>query len=179
MRGLVEDGAVVATVVFSERQRKMLADELRAQHQSDSPFASIQSAAMSVRIDRDLHVHGVLRCAAPSACEAVAAAIDDMRRQEARSDTALAVGLTPVLTGLRIQAREGAVHLRLQMPTARVLELVSRLLMLRKLVQNDDVVSNPAVSSSATATSPDPGGSPAERRPAQPAERRPAQPAEE
>ncbi|HZO13719.1 MAG TPA: hypothetical protein VFB62_10680 [Polyangiaceae bacterium] len=135
LRKLVEPGLLVATVVLNEEQRKSLADELRAQQMSDSPFSSLTSGAMSVALGERLRMHVVLRCTSAEACTGVARLIDSARRDEMATFSARAVGLAAVLEQAAVSADGDAVHLKADIGVDEAIEVVRRALLLRRLSQ--------------------------------------------
>jgi hypothetical protein len=164
LRSLVVPGEITATVVLSGEQRRALADELRAQEQPDSPFSALSAGALSVQVGQRLEAHAVLRCDRADACAAVAAHIDSALREEARSLSARAVGLTEVLDQLTIRTDGQAVHLRLGVGLEQAVALVRRVMTLRQLAEQvEHSPDEPAAPDPPDPGPPDPQAAPADR----------------
>ncbi|HHH29162.1 MAG TPA: hypothetical protein ENK57_12565 [Polyangiaceae bacterium] len=135
LRERLEGDVVVATAVLSAEQRATLRQELRMQNMADSPFRSVSAAGLGARVGRDLSLHAVLVCDDATAAQSVAAVIDEARRGEAETPAAVVSGLNSVLGRLVVGSTGNVVQLRLRLPVDDALQLVQRLLALRRLAQ--------------------------------------------
>ncbi len=153
LREQVAPGVVLVTMVFSDEQRRVLADELRAQGIAESPFRALAAAALGVRLDATaLRLHAVLRCDPGPACGDIARIIGEQRDEEAARPAAVALGLSAVLRAMRIAPRGDAVHVELELPLEVALTLLERLAALRQLGRE---LPQPPASSSAPVVQPD------------------------
>jgi hypothetical protein len=135
LRDALEGDVVKATAVLSIEQRKMLREELVAQRTPDSPFVAVRAGGLAIGLTRELALHAILQCDDAPACAAVAALVDDARREEAKSAASLLSGLGELLARLHVRADGPTVHLRLKVDVDEALALVARILALRRLAQ--------------------------------------------
>jgi len=135
LRRLVPEGMVVATVVLTDEQRRTLADELRQQGMADSPFRAVNGGALAIRVDHAVHIEAVIRCDDAASCRGVRDAMDQARRDEARSTVARATALDGVLADLQIRARATTVVAGVSVPVADAMVVLRNVLALRRLAQ--------------------------------------------
>jgi hypothetical protein len=135
LRGLVEPGVLVATLVLGSDQLAALEAELRAQGADASPLRALRAGALSVRLDGALLVHAVARCQEASACAELADRIDEARHDEARTPAARAIGLAAVLEELVVEPAGEVVHIRATIPLARAADILERIMLWREIDQ--------------------------------------------
>lgn len=135
LRGLVPGGQLVATAALSAEQRRALISELKAQNMPDSPFRSVNGAALSVSVTDEIALSVAVRCDDAEASLRVAEHIRRAAESEADSLPAQAIGLSALLERLDVKADAQAVHVRLSMPAAEALATLRRALALRKLAE--------------------------------------------
>jgi hypothetical protein len=133
LRALVEPGVLTATVVLGDEQLRALEAELASQGADGSPLRALRGAALSVRVDGALSVHGVARCDEAAGCRDLGVSIEDALRKEAARPTARAIGLGPVLEALEVEATGAAVHLRATVPLGRAADILERILVLQQI----------------------------------------------
>ena len=134
LRKLVPGGQLVATAVLTAEQRRGLIEELRTLNQTDSPFRSLNSAALSLTIDTALKLSMAIRCDAATDCKGMGEHIRRFVRDEASRPAAKAIGLSSVLENMTVAPSGDVVQLRLSIPATQAEDILNRALALQQLM---------------------------------------------
>jgi len=129
LRRAVGPGTVVATVVLTPEQRQTIVEELARRGVRDSPFASVNAAAASIRLlSRAVSVHVSMFCDRPEACREAGSIIEAARRNRARDWGIRIVGMAAVFDALRVVVKPDGLHLHFELPTGQASKLVEHFL---------------------------------------------------
>lgn len=131
-------GALRVTVVFSEEQRRLLAEELSRSDAKSSPAASVVGLGLAVSLGERVDLHGVVACDKPAACGELAKIFDARRAAQSEDMIVRLLGLGAALDRMKIVAEGERIHGRVDMATDEVTGLVERLLVLRAASQRKE-----------------------------------------
>ncbi len=124
-------GAITVTVVFSEEQRRLLAEELSRSPSQSSPAASVVGLGLAVAVEEHVLLHGIVACDRAPACAELSNIFDKRRKAEADGLVVRLLGIGPALERLRIDAEGERVHGRVDLSKNEATNLLERLLVLR------------------------------------------------